>query len=157
MCFLLQQARRYASQPPPSSGGNSTLLYFLGGGAAVAGGYWYLTQPGRAQKVEAKVKEALPAGAGGVKKALTGGDQGFVSLKLEDVENVNHNTKKFRFSLPEGDMVSGLEVASAILTKFKPEGEGKKPVLRPYTPVSDEGTCSSPSLCTVDGRAVVTD
>lgn len=79
----------------------------------------------------------LPAGAGGVKKALTGGDQGFVSLKLEDVEIVNHNTKKFRFKLPENDMVSGLAVASAILTKFKPEGE--KAVLRPYTPVSDEG------------------
>lgn len=75
---------------------------------------------------------------GGTKKVLTGGDQGFVSLKLDNVENVNHNTKKFRFKLPEGDMVSGLEVASAILTKFKPEGEGK-PVLRPYTPVSDEG------------------
>lgn len=83
----------------------------------------------------------LPAGAGGVKKALTGGDQGFVSLKLDNVENVNHNTKKFRFKLPEDDMVSGLEVASAILTKFKPEGG--KPVLRPYTPVSDEGACDN--------------
>lgn len=110
----------------------------MGGGAVVAGGYWYFTQnPGAAQKAEAKVKNALPGG--GVKKALTGGDQGFVSLKLEDVENINHNTKKFRFKLPEDDMVSGLEVASAILTKFKPDGEGK-PVLRPYTPVSDEGT-----------------
>lgn len=136
----LQQTRRYASKPPPSSGGgNSTLLYFLGGGAVVAGGYWYFTQnPGTAQKAEEKVKEALPTGVVGVKKALTGGDQGFVSLKLDGVENVNHNTKKFRFKLPEDDMVSGLEVASAILTKFKPEGD--KPVLRPYTPVSDEGS-----------------
>lgn len=141
--FPSQQARRYASQPPSSSGSKSVFLFFLGG---VAGGYWYSTQKsGAAQKAEAKVKEVLPAGAGGAKKALTGGDQGFVSLKLEDVENVNHNTKKFRFKLPEDDMVSGLEVASAILTKFKPEGEGNKPVLRPYTPVSDEGTCST--LC----------
>lgn len=60
-----------------------------------------------------------------------------MSLKLEDVENYNHNTKKFRFKLPEEDQVSGLEVASALLTKFKPE-DGK-PVVRPYTPVSDEG------------------
>lgn len=60
-----------------------------------------------------------------------------MSLKLEDVENYNHNTKKFRFKLPEDDQVSGLEVASALLTKFKPE-DGK-PVVRPYTPVSDEG------------------
>lgn len=66
-----------------------------------------------------------------------------MSLKLEDVEIVNHNTKKFRFKLPEDDMVSGLNVASAILTKFKPDGEGK-PVLRPYTPVSDEGALNPP-------------
>lgn len=81
----------------------------------------------------------LPGGE--VKKALTGGDQGFVSLKLDDVEIVNKNTKKYRFKLPEEDMVSGLEIASAVLTKFKPEGE--KAVLRPYTPISDEGWSSS--------------
>lgn len=78
-------------------------------------------------------------GATGMKAALTGGDQGFVSLKLDSVEVVNHNTKKFRFALPESDQVSGLHVASALLTKYKgPEME--KPVLRPYTPVSAEGS-----------------
>ncbi|KKY31102.1 putative nadh-cytochrome b5 reductase [Diaporthe ampelina] len=134
---MKHQIRRYADKPSaPSGGSNNTLLYFLGGGAAAAGGYYYFTQnPGAAQKAEAKVKGALPGGE--VKKALTGGDQGFLSLKLDDVEIVNHNTKKFRFKLPEDDMVSGLEVASAILTKFKPEGD-EKPVLRPYTPTSDE-------------------
>ncbi|KAG8163533.1 hypothetical protein KVR01_006830 [Diaporthe batatas] len=134
-----RQIRRYADKPSASSGGsNSTLLYFLGGGAVAAGGYYYFTQnPGAAQKAEAKVKGALPGGE--PKKALTGGDQGFVSLKLDDVEIVNHNTKKLRFKLPEDDMVSGLEVASAILTKFKPDGDAK-PVLRPYTPTSDEDT-----------------
>jgi len=72
------------------------------------------------------------------KSAFTGGDQGFISLKLESVEDVNHNTKKFRFALPESDQVSGLVIASAILTKFKgPEMD--KPAIRPYTPVSDEG------------------
>ena len=70
------------------------------------------------------------------KKALTGGDQGFVSLELQKVDDVNHNTKLFRFALPEDDMVSGVTLTSAILTKFKPEGE--KPVIRPYTPISDE-------------------
>lgn len=142
---MRQQIRRYADKPSaPSGGSNNTLLYFLGGGAAAAGGYYYFTQnPGAAQKAEAKVKGALPGGE--VKKALTGGDQGFLSLKLDDVEIVNHNTKKFRFKLPEDDMVSGLEVASAILTKFKPEG-GEKPVLRPYTPTSDEGESRATSL-----------
>ena len=73
----------------------------------------------------------------GSKVAFTGGDQGFVSLVLENVEMMNHNTKKFTFKLPEEDMQSGLHVASALLTKFKgPEME--KAVLRPYTPISDE-------------------
>jgi cytochrome-b5 reductase len=79
------------------------------------------------------VKEAVPA-----KPAFTGGDQGFISLKLADVEIVNHNTKRFRFELPESDMVSGLHVASALLTKYKgPNAE--KATLRPYTPISEEG------------------
>lgn len=39
-------------------------------------------------------------------------------------------------------MVSGLHVASAVLAKYKPEG-AEKPVLRPYTPISDEGTSLS--------------
>lgn len=92
-----------------------------------------------AKEAEAKAKEltgrgSAPAGP----PAFTGGDQGFISLKLESIENVNHNTKKFRFALPESEQVSGLKVASALLTKFKgPEME--KAVLRPYTPVSDEG------------------
>ena len=72
------------------------------------------------------------------KSAFTGGDQGFISLKLDSIENINHNTKKFRFALPEEDQVSGLKIASALLTKYKgPEME--KPAIRPYTPVSDEG------------------
>lgn len=71
-------------------------------------------------------------------KCFTGGDQGFVSLVLDNVETINHNTKRFRFKLPEENSVSGLTVASALITKYKgPEME--KPVIRPYTPVSDEG------------------
>jgi len=45
-----------------------------------------------------------------------GGDQGFVSLKLDSVEPINHNTKRFRFELPE-DGVSGLHVACAYLRR----------------------------------------
>ncbi|KAL8758282.1 MAG: hypothetical protein Q9184_003971, partial [Pyrenodesmia sp. 2 TL-2023] len=70
-------------------------------------------------------------------KTFKGGDQGWVDLKLESVEEINHNTKKFRFALPDKDDVSGLQIASALLTKYKgPEME--KPVIRPYTPISDE-------------------
>lgn len=84
------------------------------------------------EKVKEKVADVV------AKKALTGGDQGFVSLELGSVEDVNHNTKLFRFKLPEPDMVSGVTVTSAILTKGPP-GENGKPVIRPYTPISDEG------------------
>ncbi|TDZ13386.1 NADH-cytochrome b5 reductase 2 [Colletotrichum spinosum] len=131
---LKMQARRYATEAPKSGGSNPAL--YAGAAAAVAGGAYYLfsgSSPA-AQKAEAKVKEAVGAEP---KKALTGGDQGFVSLKLEDVEIVNHNTKKLRFALPEEDMVSGLNVASAVLTKYKGP-EDQKATLRPYTPTSDE-------------------
>lgn len=80
----------------------------------------------------------VPAKAGDrAIKCFTGGDQGFIPLVLEEIENINHNTKKFRFKLNDEDAVSGLNVASALITKYKgPEME--KPVIRPYTPVSDE-------------------
>jgi cytochrome-b5 reductase len=44
-------------------------------------------------------------------KAFKGGDQGFVSLLLDKVEDINHNTKRFRFKLPDENDVSGLQVA----------------------------------------------
>jgi cytochrome-b5 reductase len=44
-------------------------------------------------------------------KAFTGGDQGFIDLKLAEVTDVNHNVKRFRFELPEKDAVSGLTIA----------------------------------------------
>lgn len=70
-------------------------------------------------------------------KVFKGGDQGWVDLKLESVEEINHNTRKFRFAFPDKDDVSGLQIASALLTKYQgPEME--KPVIRPYTPTSDE-------------------
>ena len=59
----------------------------------------------------------LPAKAGDrttdtpAPKAFIGGDQGFLDLKLSNIENVNHNTKRFRFDLPEKEQVSGLDVA----------------------------------------------
>ena len=38
-----------------------------------------------------------------------------MSLVLDSVEQVNHNTKKFRFHLPEEDSVSGLNVACRLV------------------------------------------
>jgi cytochrome-b5 reductase len=103
-----------------------------------------------AKEAEAKAKSAVGQGKEAAsdvvtKKALTGGDQGFIGLVLDSVETYNHNTKKLRFKLPEEDQVSGLKVASALLTRYKGP-EDKKATLRPYTPVSDESMFLDPDV-----------
>ena len=72
----------------------------------------------RAAEASAKAKDATSSASDEAKAsivgkaaAFTGGDQGFLDLKLDSVENVNHNTKRFRFLLPEKDQVSGLQIA----------------------------------------------
>lgn len=54
-------------------------------------------------------------------------------------EQVNHNTKVLKFALPSEDHVIGLNIASALLTKYKGPND-EKPTIRPYTPVSEEDT-----------------
>jgi cytochrome-b5 reductase len=144
-----QQCRRYATEQ--SSGGSNTLLYAGVATLLAGGGYYYYSQGDNASKVknaakeaEDKAKDSLGQAKLAGKPAFVGGDQGFISLKLDSIENINHNTKKFRFALPEGDQVSGLQIASALLTKYKgPQME--KPAIRPYTPVSDEGNIRIPT------------
>lgn len=53
----------------------------------------------------------VPAQTGTSSAVFTGGSQGWVDLKLEKVDMVNHNTKRFRFVFPDPDSVSGLQVA----------------------------------------------
>ncbi|KAI5927298.1 hypothetical protein F4810DRAFT_722460 [Camillea tinctor] len=130
----LFNARNYATEPA-AKGGSNTLLYLAGAGGAVGVGAYFYSSSG--SKVEGKAKEALASATGEPKKAFTGGDQGFISLVLKDVEIINHNTKRLVFKLPEDDMVSGVVVTSALLTKFKAPG-AEKATLRPYTPTNDE-------------------
>lgn len=60
--------------------------------------------------------QKIPSEAGKpAKVSFTGGDQGFLSLKLEKSEIVNHNVKHLTFALPEEDMESGLHVACTLL------------------------------------------
>jgi cytochrome-b5 reductase len=72
---------------------------------------------GAAAPASKEEQKNVPAKAGDrvadqpVPKAFTGGDQGFLDLKLLNVETVNHNTKRFRFELPDKDQVSGLNIA----------------------------------------------
>ncbi|KAF2119298.1 hypothetical protein BDV96DRAFT_487137 [Lophiotrema nucula] len=137
---LRQHVRRYASEAPKSGGGNG-VLYTGVAAAALAGGYLYMRggsptgQGGKAPPSKEGEKVTADA-AKPVKAAFTGGEQGFLSLLLEESEILNHNTKRLRFKLPEADQESGLQVASAVITKYKaPDME--KPVIRPYTPTSD--------------------
>lgn len=85
--------------------------------AAVGGGgyYYYANVQGRAPPIPNVTVPGKGAGGGTSSgpddKAFTGGDQGFISLKLDKVENVNHNTKKFTFALPDPNQTSGLPIA----------------------------------------------
>ncbi|KAG5504957.1 hypothetical protein JKF63_04404 [Porcisia hertigi] len=56
------------------------------------------------------------------------------SFPLLDVYDESHNTKVFRFALPEADMPLNLEVASCLSFRFL-DKDGKE-VVRPYTPIS---------------------
>ncbi|KAH6609262.1 nadh-cytochrome b5 reductase 2 [Trichoderma cornu-damae] len=130
---LKMNARRYATESG-AKGGSNALLYGAGAVGLAGAGYFFLGGSSSASKAENKAKEAAGVTP---KVAFTGGDQGFLSLKLAEVEQVNHNTKKLRFELPDKDQVSGLYITSAVLTKFK-GANAEKATLRPYTPISDE-------------------
>jgi len=129
---IRHQSSKQFQQPSQAGPGKQIAIV---GGLGILGYYVYTTYgaPGAKEAKDAIVsKVETPA-------VFKGGDQGFVSLKLEEVENINHNTKRFRFSFEDPNSVSGLKIASALLTKFQAEGM-EKPVMRPYTPISDEDT-----------------
>jgi cytochrome-b5 reductase len=127
--------RRYATQAPQEKKkGGMGLFHACVGLAALTGGYFYLRRQNPSQLNITPQK--FDHGIG--EHAFIGGDQGFISLVLDKSELVNHNTKRLTFKLPTPEMDSGLPVASAVIAKYKgPEME--KPVIRPYTPVSDVG------------------
>ncbi|KAJ5833272.1 hypothetical protein N7474_001583 [Penicillium riverlandense] len=63
------------------------------------------------------------------------GGFGFTTLRVQDVTQLNHNTKRLVFEFPDLNAQSGLTLTSALLTISRPEGRWL-PVLRPYTPIS---------------------
>ncbi|KAH8734954.1 hypothetical protein BGZ61DRAFT_342340 [Ilyonectria robusta] len=127
---LKKHVRRYATEAG-AAGGSNALLYAAGAAGLAGAGYWYFSGSSSPAAEVKKVVVAEP------KKAFIGGEQGWLSLKVSEVETINHNTKRVRFELPESDQVSGLPLTSAVLTKFKAEG-AEKATLRPYTPTSSE-------------------
>ncbi|KAG6360959.1 hypothetical protein INS49_012027 [Diaporthe citri] len=79
------------------------------------------------------------AESGEPKKIFPRPGPSFTRLTLEKAEDVNHNTKRLRFALPEENAVTGLPLTSALLTFAIPKG-GFLPVLRPYTPITPSDT-----------------
>lgn len=82
----------------------------------------------------------------------TFGSIGFRSLKVEKIEEINHDTRRVRFALPEGE-VSGLKLTSALLSMSWPTGRWT-PVFRPYTPVSDLGKAQLSAFQLENGRLI---
>lgn len=121
---LRKGLRSYATEAPR---GKSLTPIYLSVGLVGAGIGFYRYSTGSATAESPKDRQ----------RVFVGGEQGFVDLKLANVETLSHNTKRLRFEFDDKEAVSGLNVASALLAKFKPEG-AEKAVLRPYTPTSDE-------------------
>ncbi|KAI1912897.1 NADH-cytochrome b5 reductase [Ophidiomyces ophidiicola] len=123
-----QAVRKFASETPSKS---SNAPLYGGLAVAAAGGYYFWQRQqlpdGKLLGIAHKERE----------KVFVGGEQGWVDLKLVDVQMLSHNVKKFRFEFPDSESVSGLHIASALLTKYKGPTD-EKATIRPYTPVSDE-------------------
>jgi cytochrome-b5 reductase len=73
----------------------------VGGGAAYTG--YSLYKNSSLLRIRPAYADAPP----GPKKIFAA--SGFVDLKLESSEPVNHNVKKLRFALPDADAVTGLQ------------------------------------------------
>ncbi|KAL9559685.1 hypothetical protein MBANPS3_000308 [Mucor bainieri] len=119
----LRNMRQYSTEAPQvkKAGLSSGLLLGLLG-VGIVGGIAYKRKQG--------MPCPFPEGSESVFRT-----RGFASLKLLEVHPINHNTSLFRFALPEGQ-TSGLPVASCVIAKHS--SGGFMPVIRPYTPISDE-------------------
>ena len=86
-------------------------IYISIGLVGLAIGVYRYTQDGATAK-EQKERE----------KVFTGGEQGWVDLKLGAIEDLSHNTKRFRFEFPDKDMISGLNVACKFIQVTEKRG-----------------------------------
>lgn len=132
--FVRFNSTTSAAPPVPK---NSSFSKYLFGAAAAAGlGAAIYYRPGcPAADPKAKRLSANPQ-----IPALK--DDVFQAFTLKEIIPINHNTKTFRFALPENATQLGLPITSFLLTKFqkgtKPDGKPDM-VIRPYTPVEEPG------------------
>ncbi|KAJ5425102.1 hypothetical protein N7465_000172 [Penicillium sp. CMV-2018d] len=87
---------------------------------------------------EAFAESPKPCGGpGGLRgRGSPGGRMGFHTLRLESSQQVNDNTKRLRFQLPDSASNAGLSLTSFILMFHKPK-DAWFPVIRPYTPINN--------------------
>lgn len=93
-----QGFRKYSTEAPK---GNSLTPIYLSVGLVGAGIGFYRYSTGSATAESPKDRQ----------KAFVGGDQGFVDLKLANIETLSHNTKRLRFEFDDKEAVSGLQIA----------------------------------------------
>jgi cytochrome-b5 reductase len=124
---IRQGAQRTYSSNAAKEGGRTRKLFVPLFGCMVAGGVGlfalYKNNPTKYEP-----QPAIPTFTG---------DGKWIDLKLSSVSQVSPNTKLLRFELPSENHVSGLKVASALLTKYKGPSD-EKPTIRPYTPTTGE-------------------
>lgn len=87
-----------------------------------------VAQEGKKEAAAAEVKPSPPVSLN---------KDEFREFELVEVEDLTPNTRRLRFALPSRDHVLGLPVASCVVTKAN-IGENGKPVIRPYTPVTND-------------------
>ncbi|KAG9066230.1 NADH-cytochrome b5 reductase [Linnemannia hyalina] len=124
---------KHAYSTSAKSGGTSKLITIglpMGVSAAAAYAYFGDKMGGSAAAPEVKAAAVVPKEP--IASALD--PNAFVDFKLKSVHQLTPNTSKFTFELKDGQAL-GMDVTSCVVTKFVKE-DGK-PVIRPYTPVSD--------------------
>ncbi|THH10524.1 hypothetical protein EW146_g8349, partial [Bondarzewia mesenterica] len=121
-------SRRYSTEAATKK--SSNLPFYLGG-AGIGGllGYLYLESTHKPTK---KVQEKSPLDP-----------ENFIDFKLKKIIPYNHNTSTFVFELPNNE-ASLMPIASCVVVKSSdPEAlkdKNGKPVIRPYTPISQPDT-----------------
>lgn len=123
-----QSARASTRQFTTKAAAQPSKNYLIGAGLVGAASITYLSYNTKSAEWFSSTKTA--------KKTLTDPNE-WVSLPLMSSTQVNHNTKTLKFALPSEDHIIGLNVASALLTKYQGPND-EKPTIRPYTPISDE-------------------
>lgn len=120
------------SQSKPLAQSNVGLYLSLGGAAGI--GAWY-AMGGLNGDLKSKIQEIHADGGSDV--ALDKDE--WRTFKLKEVRPYNHDSSLYVFELP-GNKRSGVFVESCIVVRgagAEPRDDNDKPIIRPYTPVSD--------------------